>query len=187
MALLVATLATTPAWAQDEDAPEEQAAERLVPEPPTDVVLPEIEQIISDDEFEASIPELGPDSDPALDMPLESIAEFERRLAADEADADPYEGQEPPLGEPALADGDPVEEIGDAPIRDAELIAPLPPLDQFEVEPVEFAEDASDAEIVEVGYTVLIEGLEDANAEADVDLRDMFNDQLMIGRSPATT
>ncbi|MHA6334567.1 autotransporter assembly complex protein TamA [Qipengyuania sp. CAU 1752] len=175
VALLVATLAT-PVWAQDEDTPEEQAAELLVPEPPTDVILPEIEQIISDEEFEASIPELDPDSDPALDMPLESIAEFERRLAAEEADAEPGEGQEPPLGEPALADGDLVEEIGDAPIRDAELIAPLPPLDQFEVEPVEFAEDASDAEIVEVGYTVLIEGLEDANAEADVDLRDMFND-----------
>lgn len=175
MALLAATLAN-PAWAQDEDASEELGTELLVPEPPTDVVLPEIEQIISDEEFEASIPELDPESDPALDMPLESIAEFERRLAEEETGAEPGQGQQPPLGEPVLADGDLVEEIGDAPIRDAELIAPLPPLGEFEVEPVEFAEDASDIKTVKVGYNFVIDGLDEVDAETEADLRNMFDD-----------
>ena len=40
------------------------------------------------------------------------------------------------------ADGDAAEAIGDAPISDSELAAPLPPLDNFDVEPVEFAEAA---------------------------------------------
>ena len=41
---------------------------------------------------------------------------------------------------PALTDGDAVEAIGDAPISDVELAAPLPPLENFDVNPVEFAE-----------------------------------------------
>ena len=91
--------------------------------------MPEVEPIITDQEFDSSVPKVDWDSDPELDHPLESIEEFERRLAQEEADAEPTEGGSPPLGEPALADGDPIEEIGDAPIRDAELTKPLPPIE----------------------------------------------------------
>ena len=84
-------------------------------------------------------------------------------------------GQEAPLGIPALADGDPVEEIGDAPIRDSELAAPLPPLSTFDVEPVELAEEAASDEPVEIAYDIRIDGLEDASEETETDMRAMFD------------
>ena len=171
---LAAAFAACPVVAQDTSPPADPDADLLVPAPPADANLPEIEPVISDEEFESAVPSL--DDDTALEGPLESIADFERRIAAEQADADPLEGQEPPLGDPALADGDPVEAIGDAPIRDAELTAPLPPLDQFEVTPVEYAEAESDEEVVEVAYNVIVNGLDEADETAEVDLRGMFDD-----------
>lgn len=153
-----------------------------VPAPPPDVSLPEVEVVIDDEEFEARVPELPPEDDPELEMPLESIEEFERRLAAEQADAEPLEGEAAPLGTPALADGDPVEEIGDAPVRDAELVAPLPPLSEFELETVEFAEpEADDEAAAEVRYAVDLVGLEMADEQTPVDLRDMFEDLSALG------
>ena len=131
--------------------------------------------VISDEEFNAAIPELDPGLDPELDKPLESIEAFERRLAAEEADAEPQEGQAAPLNSPALADEDTSEEIGDAPVRDAELTAPLPPIEQFEVTPVQFAEPNDDEEGVEIAYNVRLEGLDEADAEAAASLKDEFN------------
>src|SRR3546814_4690613 len=65
-------------------------------------------------------------------------------LATDSTAAAVTEGGTPPEVDgtpvPALADGDAVEPIGDAPIGDSELAAPLPPLGSFDVEPVQFAE-----------------------------------------------
>lgn len=146
-----------------------------VPLPPPDVALPQVEPVISDEEFNASIPELDAGLDPELDRPLESIEEFERRLAREQADAEPQEGQAPPLNSPALADEDAIEEIGDAPVRDAELMAPLPPIEQFEVTPVEFAEASDDQEEVEIAYNVRLEGLEEADREAESSLIGEFN------------
>lgn len=80
-----------------------------------------------------------------------------------------------------LSDEDPVEEIGDAPVRDAELTAPLPPLDEFEVMPVELAEPASEQD-VEVAYGVSIEGLQDADGETGVDLKGEFNSLSALGK-----
>lgn len=146
-----------------------------VPAPPPDVPLPEVEPIISDEEFDDTVPDIDPAQDDELDGPLESIDEFERRIAAEQAGAEPTAGAEAPLRDPALADGDTVEEIGDAPIRDVELAAPLPPLETFEAEPVQFAEDASDDEVVEVAYGVEINGLSEADQEAETDLAGMFD------------
>lgn len=158
------------------DAPERDDPQAIaVPNPPPEADLPEIEPIISDDEFEDEVQSLDTD-DPEFEEPLESIEEFERRIAAEQADADPQEGQSAPLGDPALADGDTVEEIGDAPIRDAELAAPLPPLEQFEVDPVEFAEAESDEEVVEVVYSIQINGLEEASEATETNMRDLFDD-----------
>ncbi|MCB2077189.1 MAG: BamA/TamA family outer membrane protein [Novosphingobium sp.] len=169
------------ALAQDGDsqAPEEQgptleAGKLGVPSPPADVTLPVVETVIPDEEFNDAVPALKIDDDPELDRPLESIAEFERRIASEQAGAEPQEGQEAPLGDPALADADPVEEIGDAPISDTALAEPLPPLDQFDVEPVEFSADASDPEDVRVAYTVQVDGLKEADGESDARLRGMF-------------
>lgn len=132
--------------------------------------------MITRDELEREVPELPPLGTDPLEGPLESIAEFERRVAAEQAAAEPEAGAAPPLGEPVLADGDPVEEIGDAPIRDAELVAPLPPLGEFQVEPVEFAEGEADEETVELAYTVQLNGLEQADAATQAALRDQFFD-----------
>lgn len=153
-----------------------------VPAPPPGAPLPEVEPVIDDEEFEALVPELAPEDDPELAMPLESIEEFERRLAAEQAESEPLEGQEAPLDEAALADSDPVEEIGDAPVRDAELVAPLPPLSEFELETVEFAEPEPDDEAAaKVRYVVDLTGLELADDQTPVDMRDMFADLSALG------
>ncbi len=138
--------------------------------PPPGAELPPVEEIISDDEFNSSIPDLGAD-DPELLRDLESIEEFERRFAAENAIENTETlAADTPLGLPELADGDRTEEIADAPIRDAELLQPLSPLDQFEVREVEFAEDASDEEILTVKYAIVVNGLEEADAQTKIDL-----------------
>lgn len=159
----------------DAETQETTSTEQLIPSPPADVVLPDVEPVISDDEFEETVPELDPADGMDLEGPLESIEAFERRIAAEQADVEPTEVSEPPLGEPALADGDLVEEIGDAPIRDAELAAPLPPLETFDAEPVEFAEDATDEEVVEVAYDVQVNGLDMPDEETEADIAGMFD------------
>lgn len=146
-----------------------------VPAPQPSDNLPAIDPIITDEEFEAAVPDIDPADDPALGEPLESIEAFERRFADEGAAAPTTDGAAPPLGDPALADGDPVEEIGDAPIRDAELAAPLPPLQNFEATPVEFADNAEDDAIVEVAYDVRVEGLEAADAETGTAIAAAFD------------
>nr|WP_077146423.1 BamA/TamA family outer membrane protein [Sphingopyxis sp. KK2] len=144
--------------------------------PPPDAVFPPVEPIIEDDEFDRSIPKISAEDDPELNVPLESIADFEAKQAAKAA----AQGNAPPGSEPAptpaLADGDPVEAIGDAPINDAELAAPLPPLESFNVEPVEFAEPESADETVKIAYTVQVNGLAPADDGTDADLADLFGD-----------
>jgi len=177
-----------PAAESQEEKPAADAQEGIaVPTPPPpDVQLPEVAPIIGDDEFKDAIPSISAEDDPELDRPLESIAEFERRQAAARAadakagaDGD-AEGAQPPTVDgtpvPALADGDAAEPIGDAPITDSELAAPLPALENFNVEPVEFAEpeDADAHRTIE--YTVQVNGLEGADATTGVDLADLFGD-----------
>jgi translocation and assembly module TamA len=181
--LLALAAAGHAARAQDVQGSEEPQEEGegdqtrfTLPSPPDDVELPEIEPIITDEEFEERVPSIDPADDPELEGPLETIEEFERRLAGEEQPAATDAGEEPPLGDPALADGDPVEPIGDAPIRDAELAAPLPPLETFDVEPVEFAEAEEEGDAVEIGYAIRLTGLEEADEETPDDLRDLFND-----------
>jgi translocation and assembly module TamA len=161
------------------DADTSQMPDLAVPEPPPGVPLPDVEPIITEEEFEASVPSLDSAEDAELLGPLESIQEFEQRMAAEAAGAGPNEtvqGQAPPAGIPALDDGDPVEPIGDAPIRDAELAAPLPPLSEFEVQAVEFTADESQEELTEIEYEIAVNGLEAADEEAEISLSRMFRD-----------
>ena len=44
----------------------------MFPAPPPGVTLPEVEPVITDEEFESTVPDLETD-DPAMDGPLESI------------------------------------------------------------------------------------------------------------------
>ncbi|MEW9855836.1 autotransporter assembly complex protein TamA [Novosphingobium sp. M1R2S20] len=147
-----------------------------VPPPPPDAPLPEVEPIITAEEFNSAVPELSAEDDPELMEPLESIEVFERRLA-EQANSPAAEGEALPAGAPALADQDSVEEIGDAPVRDAELAAPLPPLEQFEVSPVQFAEqEEADEADSRVTYVVEVNGLAAADDQTDANLADMFED-----------
>ncbi len=147
--------------------------------------LPEVAPIIEDEEFEKAIPPISAEDDAELDRPLESIADFEKRQAAETAKAATTTGSttaevQPPEADgvpvPALADGDTVEAIGDAPISDSELAAPLPPLENFNVEPVVFAEAEDDKDNVSIAYSVQVSGLDAADDSTDVDLRDLFGD-----------
>src|SRR3546814_20717294 len=49
--------------------------------PPPEAQLPAVEPIIEDEEFEKSIPPISAEDDAELDRPIESIPEFEPRLA----------------------------------------------------------------------------------------------------------
>tara|TARA_A100001391_G_scaffold130111_4_gene89431 strand:- start:20996 stop:23296 length:2301 start_codon:yes stop_codon:yes gene_type:complete len=165
-------LASVPANAQDGEAdaqPQEQPLD--VPAPPTDADFPEVETIISDKEFADDIPPLAPADDEALSEDLEPIDEFERRIAA-EGD----KGEEAPLGDPALADGDTSEEIADAPVRDAELAAPLPPIDSLLSKPFEYAEAAAPPVQTELHYRVALSGLDQAQSQSQTDMSGLFKD-----------
>ena len=148
----------------------------VAPPPPPGANLPEVKPIIPDDEFNAAIPKLDPADDSELAKPLESIADFERRIASEQAGAKPLEGQASPAGDPALADQQTAETIGDAPIRDAELTKPLPPLEEFKVEQVKFVDAPADTRDVEIAYQVQLTGLEPADAETEADLGGRFDD-----------
>lgn len=152
-----------------------QEAELTVPDPPSEADLPDTERVIDEEEFAETVPELDPDDDPALDEPLESIEEFERRMSTGEAAPPRGSSEGAPLGQSELGDEDPVEAIGDAPIRDTALTEPLPPLESFELERVTFEEAEDEAERpVEIEYTIEIDGIENAQGATRVDLRDRF-------------
>jgi translocation and assembly module TamA len=178
LALAVA-LAGSAAFAQDSGGsalPQQQPASPLdVPAPPADVELPAVDPVIPDAEFEATVPALDAAGDAALDGPLESIEEFERRIASEQAAAAPQEGLAPPAGNPALADGDAQETIGDAPITDTALNEPLPPLESFQVEEVQFTEAEVESGPTEVAYTVAVNGLDSVDEESAAALGDMFD------------
>lgn len=158
-------------------------ARQLAPPPPPGAPLPPVEPIIPDEEFRAAIPPISAEDDPELAKPLESIEDFELRITAEQAGARPEEGQAAPLGDPAMADQQKAETIGDAPIRDAELVKPLPPLESFKVEPATFAEVApADAATVEVGYRVELNGLSEADAKSGANMADRFNDLSALRR-----
>ncbi len=162
---VIALLLATPAAAQNSEPV------LAVPALPPGAALPQVEPVIADDEFQKAVPELSPLDDPEMNRELESIEQFEQRLSEQERKA----GQEAPLGDPTLADGDRAEEIADAQIRDTELTQPLPPLEFFEVTPVEFAQPEADSESASVAYRTEITGLDKVDAETTKGLRALFN------------
>ena len=64
-------IVANPALAQDVEPTGGDPSEPPVPVPPADADLPELGHVITDEEFEDTIPELDPSSDPELDAPLE--------------------------------------------------------------------------------------------------------------------
>lgn len=153
-----------------------EAGRTFIPDPPPDAALPVIDDVISDSEFNAAIPPLDATGDPELGRPLESIAEFERRMASEQAGTDATAGNVSPPGKSAFADEERSAEVGDAPVRDAELLRPLPPISQFTFEPVKIAETPDDGEDVQVAYRVVLNGMDEADRESEARLRAMFRE-----------
>ncbi len=114
--------------------------------PPADADLPQVEPIISDEEFKDAIPALDTQDDSELDAPLESIEEFERRMDSEEAEG-----------------------------VDEALSQALPPLEQFELAPVDLAGAADEGDGAQVAYKLELNGLEEADRQTGVNLRGMFN------------
>ena len=149
---LAAAVFPTPAFAQAIITPSAPTAVQcsateptIVPAPPADATLPTVEPVICLEELNREVPPLGAD-DPELQRPLESVTEFEQRLAGDAA----------------------------APSSDPELNQPLPPLGQFDVREVELAEPAPNEVPVALRYAVRVDGLEAVDAMTEVPLLDEF-------------
>lgn len=177
-------IAVMPLAAQIAEPDPDSEFDLAVPPPPADAALPEIEVVISDEEFAREVPDLETGLEGDLDAPLESIAEFEARLARGRPSEAVDDGA---VGESAQLAFDEADTAGNAQALSAELAAPLPPLDAFEVEPVEFAQGAADDETVEVAYSVTINGLDAADEETPTNLRSTFNglSSLREGRGKA--
>lgn len=142
-----------------------------IPTPAPDARLPVVEPIIPDDEFNAAIPRLDPRDDPELSKPLESIDAFEQNLAR--SAPGPAPAASPASAATAMPAAVP-EPIGSAPIRDAELTKPLPPLSEFKLEQTTFAEPEPDTTPVEIAYTVHLTGLSAVDVQTGVDLDGEF-------------
>ena len=149
---LLTLVSATPALAQSQQpGPQLQPQPLPVPPPPPGADLPAVEPIVTDQELATQVPPLGAD-DPALQGPLESVQEFEQRIVAGETNSTI------------------------APSTDPELNQPLPPLNQFDVREVEFAQPDPNEGPVEIEYRTRVEGLELADAQTDADLTAQFRD-----------
>lgn len=163
MCLMIGILAlSAPAAAQDDEGV--AAVSESVDGQPLDG------DIIEDEEFDATIPPLDDD----IDAPMRSIEEWE-----DEADRAEAQGNEPEASDPPIAaadDGDPPPELlSDPPINDPEIDDPLPPIDGFEVEPVDDSLGEEDQEETVIRYDYRLEGLDEARKEVEsVDIKDRF-------------
>lgn len=136
-----ASLCSFPAFAQVSGAPIPAREEPIVP----------------DREFDAAIPALGPDDDPELNAPLESVEAFERRMVEQDKGQDAA-GETVALG------------------QDAELAAPLAPLDQVAELPSALPEEKHAAvPEMAVAYHTRLEGLDAADEQAEADLLATFN------------
>lgn len=147
--------------------------------PPEDAVpgvaLPHVEAVIPDEEFEALVPEFDPGDDFELDRPLESIEEFERRLAQEQAGPQEHDkegGDGAGTGAPST-DSSAVGALATVPLGDGQLLAPLEPLDQFVADPVATGGEAV-AGTADIRYRVELSGLGRLDRENAADMRDLF-------------
>lgn len=127
------------------------------------------EPIITDEEFDETIPPIKED----LDAPLGSIedwtAQQQKLQQLEQLERQEKASQNPDLV--AAQDGDAIEAISDAPINDPEIDEPLVPLDDFKVfafDESQFTEADDSADRAEFRYEFRIDGLEGLDAKSDV-------------------
>ena len=124
-------------------------ADDPTPQLPPAAVAGEAEKpIVSDEEFEKSLPPLADD----IDAPLEPMAP-----------ADPATAPQPVE---AIEDAQDLDAAG----AEAEIAAPLPPIDQFDTSPVAEAAPVNDEKAVEIRYSTRVAGLD------EMGLSDQFED-----------
>jgi translocation and assembly module TamA len=115
------------------------------------------EPIVTDEEFDQSIPPLTDD----IDAPMESVADWQKQQAEREKATKETRNAGVEMI-PALQDGDAVETLADAPVTDPEIDNPLPPVQGFDVEPLseDLASDDDDDDAARIRYDYRIEGLD---------------------------
>ncbi|WP_260921715.1 autotransporter assembly complex protein TamA [Novosphingobium sp. 9] len=171
------------AQAQDADVSLE-AGKVPVPAAPADVPLPKVDPVITDQEFNGAVPALSPQDDPEMDKPLESIGDFESRMAREQAapaaDGQAAKAQSAAAASPATAAANASASQGTSadvaanPSSDPELSQPLPALNSFEVTPVQFTAKDENAKQPEVRYVTVLKGLENADEETDTNMASQF-------------
>ena len=149
-AMLVASGWAVPAMAQSvEQLPEKVEAPTRAPDDPR-------RPIITDEEFEGTIPNLD-------DAPMESIEEWQKQQDAAEKKEKDRTEQDPNL--PAFQDGDVSELLPDPPATDPLLDEPLPSIETFDAEPPPAPTEEDDSSTRKVRYNYLLMGLDDASGE----------------------
>lgn len=118
--------------------------------------LPQVGAIVTDEEFQRRIPDLQTRDEDDPTSPLGTLEDFERSLDEQQA-----------IAEPA---------------QDAELEAPLAPLDVFAGQPLLAGADAASADSKEIAYAWELRGLEAADELAPADLQDLFSDLSALRR-----
>lgn len=142
----------------DDPKPQVEPQPQGEPQPPG-AGVPE-KPIVSDEEFDKSLPQLSDD----MNAPLEQIA--------------PVDPMTAPRPVEAIEDAQDLDSAG----AEAEIAAPLPPIDQFDTTPVAEAVPVNDEKPVEIRYATRVIGLD------ALGLTDQFDDLSALedgdGRAP---
>ncbi|MEO0870912.1 MAG: BamA/TamA family outer membrane protein [Pseudomonadota bacterium] len=166
------------AFAQGKSEPAQQTHKETDKDAPDTQEKPALEdEIVSDEAFQSSLPELSADDD-ELGEALEPIEAFERRFEAQSSAANPDPDESNERDPDPAAESVPQAEkpLGMPRFKDPDLAEPLSPLEELEALPLDFtpASSGGDTENAELRYRWEISGLADADAQTGVDLEDQF-------------
>jgi translocation and assembly module TamA len=151
--ILMASASSLPAIAQQTARPIAPPSDE--PAPPASTTAQDAEPIITDEEFDATIPAIDPDA------PMGTIQEWD----ADQRRLEREAQQTPGSAGAALPDEGLIAPLAD----DPEIDAPLGPIDSFDVEPFDDSRytEADEAASKAVRYTYRVDGLVSPQDRAD--------------------
>lgn len=152
-------------------------------QPETNADRPESGPIITDEEFDETIPPI----DPAIDSddPMGSVEDWEAEQQRLEEEARQEDTEDGTSALPAAQDRDTSELLADPPVNDPEMDTPLAPIESFDVEPFdesEYTEEADSSESTSLRYDYRIEGFDALNDDSDIlpvdedDIRSRFKE-----------
>ncbi len=123
--------------------------------------------IISDEEFDETIPPIDED----VDSPLGTVRQWDSEQRKLEEKARKEDAEDGISGLSAAQDGNPQDLIADPPVNDPEIDDPLVPLSRFDVTPIEksaYTEKEDDQKPASLRYRYRIDGLDALNDDSDV-------------------